>query len=114
MPLTLGILGLAHGHVGVYCDAWHKHPHDIRIAAAWDHDATRAKTAHDKYGATIFESVDALLAHEQLDAVVIGAETNLHADLVEAAAAADVKIILQKPLALTREEGGRIVAAVER
>ena len=114
MPINLGILGLAHGHVSVYCDQWIKQPNDIRITAAWDHDATRAKAAREKYHCELFDSVDALLAHASLDAVIIGGETNLHADLVEAATAADKKIILQKPLALTLEEADRIVAAVER
>jgi predicted dehydrogenase len=114
MPINLAILGLAHGHVGAYCDQWIKQPHDIRITAVWDHDATRATAAQDKYRATRYDSVDVLLARADLDAVVIGAETSLHADLVEAAAAANKQIILQKPLALTMGQADRIAVAVER
>jgi predicted dehydrogenase len=114
MPINLAILGLAHGHVGVYCDLWKKNPEmGIRIVSAWDHDAARAKTAKEKYGIEI--SATPLAAIQSgVDAVIIGAETSLHADLVEAAAAARKKIILQKPLALTIAEADRIVAAVER
>jgi predicted dehydrogenase len=52
-----------------------------------------------------------------VDAVVIGAETSLHAEMVEMAAAgggAGKAIVLQKPMALTLEEAERIVSAVER
>ena len=115
MAINLGILGLAHGHVGVYCEQWRKHlPQDIKLVAAWDHDVTRAATAKDKFQVDVADSVRDLLARTDLNAVVIGAETSLHADLVEAAAAARKKIILQKPLCLTMAEADRIVAAVAR
>ena len=54
--------------------------------------------------------METLLGREDIAAVVIGAETSRHADLVEAAAAAGKTIILQKPLALTMDEADRIVA----
>lgn len=115
MPLSLCILGFAHGHVGVYCDQWRAMPDaPIRIAAAWDHDAARAAAAREKYGVALFESPEKLLARADVDVVLIGAETSLHAHLVEKAARAGKRIILQKPLALTLEQANRIVAAVER
>src|SRR5688500_13990363 len=115
MPINLGILGLAHGHVGIYCNQWRKHfSNDIRIIGAWDHNAARIAAACEKYQLDQCASVDDLLFRPGLDAVLIGAETSLHADLVEAAAAARKKIILQKPLCLTMEEADRIVADVTR
>jgi predicted dehydrogenase len=115
MPINVGILGLAHGHVGVYCDQWQNMPDKpIRIAGAWDSDPQRAAAAREKYKLRVFESSGDLLLDPAIEAVVIGAETAYHADLVEAAAAARKKIILQKPLALTMEQGDRIVADVER
>ncbi len=48
-----------------------------------------------------------------MPAVVIAAETSLHAEMVERAAAAGKMIALQKPLALTMAQADRIVAAVE-
>ncbi len=114
MSINIAILGLAHGHVGVYCDLWKKFPEmEVKITSAWDHDATRAETAQDKYSVQTFATPQAAL-QSNIDAVVIGAETSLHADLVEIAADAKKKIILQKPLALTIEQADRIVAAVAR
>jgi predicted dehydrogenase len=115
MSINVGILGFAHGHVSVYCDQWLKMPdHPIRIAAGWDHDPARLKTASEKFKFEPAPSSEAVLRHPSLDAVVIGAETSLHADLVEAAAVAGKKIILQKPIGLTLNDADRIVADVER
>jgi predicted dehydrogenase len=113
MPINVAILGLAHGHVGVYCDLWKKNPAmGINLVGAWDHDVARLASAKEKWGVAAFAKPQAAL-ESNVDAVVIGAETSLHADLVEAAAAAGKKIILQKPLALTMQEADRIVAAVK-
>ena len=115
MAINVGLLGFAHGHVGVYCEQWQKlADRPIHLAAAWDHDATRAITAREKFDVQLYESSAELLAHPHLDAVIIGAETSLHAELVEQAAAAGKTIVLQKPLALTMNEADRIVAAVAR
>src|SRR5688572_22293103 len=115
MPINIAILGIAHGHVGVYCDEWRKLPdRPVKLVGLWDHDVARARAAHDKYGVPLIEHVNDVLRLPGLDTVVIGAETSLHADLVEAAAAARKRIVLQKPLALTMEQAERIVAAVAR
>ena len=113
--INLGILGFAHGHVGVYCGQWRKlSPQDVRLIAGWDHDAQRAAAAREKFQVELQNSAAAVVTRNDVDAVVIGAETSLHAELVELAAAAGKKIILQKPLCLTLGEADRIVAAVER
>lgn len=115
MTIRIGILGFAHGHVGTYCGQWLKMPRDqVQVIAGWDHDSGRAQDGQKKYGAAIEPSAGALLARGDVDAVVIGAETSMHADLVEQAATAGKAIVLQKPLALTLEQADRIVAAVER
>lgn len=112
MSINVAILGLAHGHVGVYCDAWTKNPDmGIRLVSAWDHDEARLKDATTKFGVAGFAKPQAAI-DANVDAVVIGAETAMHAQLVEIAASAKKAIILQKPLALTMEQADRIVAAV--
>lgn len=115
MPINVGILGFAHGHVGVYLDQWLKMAdHPIRIAAGWDHDSSRLSESTAKFACAARQSPQDILSDPAIAAVIIGAETSMHAELVEAAAAAGKAIILQKPLALTLEEGTRIVQAVHR
>jgi predicted dehydrogenase len=114
MAVNIGILGIAHGHVGMYCDVWKDMRSDVRLSAIWDHDRFRAGASAEKYSMAVEPSVESLLRRGDVDAVVIGAETSMHADLVEQAAAAGKHIVLQKPLALTIAEADRIVAAVEK
>lgn len=115
MSIKVGILGFAHGHVNAYCTQWQQKPeHDIELVAGWDHDAARLAKSAETYHVQPYATLEECLAHPRLQAVVIGAETSLHADVVEKAAAAGKQIALQKPLALTLAEADRIVAAVER
>jgi predicted dehydrogenase len=113
--MKLGVLGFAHGHVNTYCREWRAHPElGIEVVAGWDHDPERAAKAAKQQGVEIFDSPDALLEGAGIEAVVAAAETSLHAELVEKAAAAGKSIVLQKPMALTLVEADRIVAAVEK
>jgi predicted dehydrogenase len=114
MPIRLAILGFAHGHVNSYCNVWRQRfAHDVQLVAGWDHDLVRAKTAAEQFGLKMFDTPEDLLVHQPVDAVVIAAETSMHANLVEMAARANRAIILQKPMALTLHEADRIVKAVE-
>ena len=115
MSAGIGILGFAHGHVNAYCRQWRANP-DMGIApvAAWDHDAGRLQKGCADYELAACDSPGALLSRPDLEAVVISAETSLHAELVEQAAAAGKTVILQKPMALTLSEADRVVEAVNR
>ena len=113
--MNIGILGFAHGHVLAYCNQWRARPElDVAVVAGWDHKPERVKQAAEQYGLRIVSSAQELLADPQIAAVVIGAETVLHAELVELAAAAGKAVVVQKPIALTLEQADRIVAAVQR
>lgn len=115
MSKRIGILGFAHGHVGMYCAQWRANPAwGVSLIAGWDHDAARLKASAEQRGAEAVESADALLSRSDVDAVVIGAETAYHADLCVKAAEAGKAIILQKPMALTLADADRIIEAVER
>jgi len=113
--IRIGILGFAHGHVGMYCDRWRGQPElGARVVAGWDHSPDRAAASCAGFGLEAAPSVEALLARGDIDAVVIGSETSMHADLVEQAAAAGKAVVLQKPISLTMDEADRIVEAVNR
>ena len=112
-PVNVGILGFAHGHVNSYCNRGRAEPSlGVRAAAGWDHDGPRLAAAATQHGVEPCTSADELLRRPDITAVVIAAETSMHADLVEQAARAGKAIIVQKPLALTLEQADRIVAAV--
>ena len=114
MTVNVGILGFAHSHVDAYCDAWREdEDHGIDVRIGWDHDRERRQMAAGQHEIDTVAQSEELLDRDDLDAVVVGAETAHHADLVEAAAAAGKAIVLQKPVALTLPEADRIVEAVD-
>ncbi len=114
MAIGIGIMGFAHGHVNAYCGQWQQPEHGVKLVAAWDHDRQRLAANATSFGMEAVASLESFLARDDVQAVVIGAETSLHADMVEQAAAAGKAIALQKPIALTMAQADRIVAAVER
>ena len=115
MTLRVGILGFAHGHVATYCQQWRQNESlGINVTLGWDHDPARAAKAQADFRLARCESAEALVSSPAIDAVVIGAETSLHGELVEKAAASGKSIVLQKPIALTLAQADQIVAAVAR
>lgn len=117
MLLGIGVLGFAHAHVGMYLKRWqanHADAGEAAVVAGWDHDGKRLEQAVQQHAIQACSSPQALLERADIQAVVIGAETSRHAELVELAAAARKIIVLQKPMALTLGEADRIVVAVER
>ncbi|MCS7060337.1 MAG: Gfo/Idh/MocA family oxidoreductase [Anaerolineae bacterium] len=115
MSIRIGILGFAHGHVNLYCNEWRDNPGlSVSVTAGWDHDADRLDQSVKTYHFSPYATPTALLSESGVEAVVIAAETSLHAELVEQAAAAGKAIVLQKPMALTLAEADRIVAAVHQ
>jgi predicted dehydrogenase len=115
MSVNLAVLGFAHGHVQAYLARWKENPDwGVRAVAGWDHDTDRLKQQAEAHGIEAYTDLDALLASDDINAVVVSAETFYHARLVEAAAAAGKAIVVQKPMALTVEEADRIVAAVDK
>jgi predicted dehydrogenase len=98
----------------MYCDIWRDQPElGVEVVSVWDHDPARLTEVAGKRKLRGFSNAAELLAQPEIEAVVIGAETSRHADLVVAAAHAGKKIVLQKPLALTLAQAGAIVEAVE-
>ena len=114
MATSVGILGMAHGHVERYLEEWHGHPElGILPLKCWDHNSKRMEEAAARHHLRTCDSAEELVAGGEVEAVVIAAETAMHAELVELAARAGKTIVVQKPLALTPEQADRIVRAVK-
>jgi len=109
--MKLAIVGFAHGHVDAYAGEI-QNMGEARVAWGWDHDAGRGEERCRAHGCEFCPDLEELLARDDLFGVMIGSETSLHADLVEASARAGKHILLQKPMALTLEECDRMVQAV--
>ena len=113
--VRVGILGFAHGHVEMYCDRWRRQPElGVKVTLGWDHDVERGSAACARHDLEFVLSSQDLVSRDDVDAVVIAAETSLHADLVKLAAQAGKAVVLQKPIALTLEQADCIVDAINR
>ncbi|MBT6144189.1 MAG: Gfo/Idh/MocA family oxidoreductase, partial [Gemmatimonadetes bacterium] len=110
--IRLGVLSHAHGHINTYCGVL-QGQEDVDLVASWDDNIDRGQRAAEKYGLQFRDRIEAVLEDEEIDAVMIGSETNRHADLVEAAAAAGKGILLQKPMATTLADCDRIIGAID-
>lgn len=105
--MNVAILGVAHVHADAYIA-------NLRTAGAnvvgvTDADAVRGKRWAADYGLPWFDATESLLAGA--DAALVCSETAAHRRNVEAAAAAGVAVLCEKPLATTEEDAHAIVAA---
>ncbi len=112
-PIGIGVLSFAHGHVAMYADVMKDFP-DVRLVSAYDDNEERGKGVCERTGMTYTPRVADVLNDPDVQAVMIGSETNRHAELVIAAAEANKHILLQKPMALTLDDADRMIRAAEK
>lgn len=103
---------------------WHVHAEDyakqvmaienVKITAVWDELPERGRTWADELGVDFEEDLHTLLKRDDVDAVVVVAPTNIHAEVMVAAANAGKHIFTEKIMALTVEDCKAIAAAVEK
>ena len=86
---------------------------DAELACLVEVDEARAAEVHDALGVPVHESLEAALAHELFDGVVITTPTFTHKDLAVRAAAAGKHVFCEKPLALTVEDCDLMIACAE-
>ncbi len=87
---------------------------DATIVAFCDIVESRATTAAEKYGSgKAYTDMDAMLKHPGLDAVVIGTPNYLHAPQTITALKAGKHVLVEKPMATTREEARAMIQAAE-
>lgn len=111
--LRVALLSFWHVHAKDYAQQAQLHP-DTEIVAAWDEDAARGRTQAEAYGVRFYERLDDLLAQADIDGVIVDTPTNMHREVMVAAALAGKHIFTEKVLAITLQECRDILAAVER
>jgi predicted dehydrogenase len=88
----------------------------LRVAAVVTADPARQDRArHDHPGATVLDHPDRLWEHAaDLDLAVVATPNRSHVPLAEAALAAGLPVVVDKPLAASAEQGRRLVADARR
>ncbi len=102
--LRIGIISFWHVHTPGYArdiTSWE----ETQITAVWDEQPARGQEWADKLNAAFVADYDAFLAREDVDAVLCGAPTTMHAALLAKAAAAGKHIFTEKLLTPGVAEG---------
>jgi myo-inositol 2-dehydrogenase/D-chiro-inositol 1-dehydrogenase len=111
-PVRLALVG-AGGH-GATHQAAIEATDAVRLAAVYDVDASAMQDAAARFGCDAAASYEAVLAREDLDAVVLATPNPLHRPQATAALEAGLDVLLEKPIAATLEDGRAIAEAAQR
>lgn len=86
----------------------------VKITAVWDEVPGRGRVWARELEVPFEEDLDILLQREDVDAVVVNTPTNMHTEVMIAAANAGKHIFTEKVMALTTKECHRIAQAVQK
>lgn len=98
---------------GVHAAAIAQMP-NARIAAVYDPVPSCAQAFATKYGCNAVNSLEALLADEEIEIVNICTPSGTHAEIAIAAAKAGKHVVVEKPLAITSESADAVVEAQKK
>ena len=107
-PLGIGIAGC--GNIaGPYAKSILNHPDRLKIVGACDLLPERTKQFCDAYGGRAFDDLDALLACDEIEAVVNLTIHTAHSEVTRRILTAGKHVHSEKPLAVEREGGNAVV-----
>ena len=109
---TIAIAGCAHIHIGGFIHTLQNRPETV-CKLVWDHNTGRAEQRAGELGAAVADSMDAICADPEIDAVIVCTETNLHEQVVLPLAAAGKHLFVEKPLGFASADAFRMAAAIE-
>lgn len=109
-PLRAAVVGLGmmgRNHVRV----WDEAIDGVELVAVADPDGSAVQRATAGRRARGFQDPERMLAEEELDLVSIVAPTSLHLPVTLAALRAGANVLVEKPIAATRDEAARMIDA---
>lgn len=89
------------------------HP-DVDLVGIYDVDASRAAELAARHATQALADVDAVLARDDVDAVLIASSTNTHAELLTKAARAGKAVFCEKPIDLSLDVARQAATVVEQ
>ncbi len=111
--IRVAMLSFWHVHAADYAKQAAEHP-DTEIAAVWDELPERGRREAEARRVRFYDKLDELLAQPDIDAVIVDTPTNLHRDVMVAAAQAGKHIFTEKVVAPTLKESNEIMEAVRK
>lgn len=110
--LGIALLSFAHVHARGYADSVRDHA-DCTVVGIWDEDPERGQAEADKRGVEFYHELEDILALDAVDGVVVNAPTNMHRDVMVAAAQAGKHIFTEKSLTITLSDATDVLNAVQ-
>lgn len=110
---NVALIGCAHIHTPGFVKRLAARQ-DVKTVAVWDPDRARSEKRSAELGAPVIDDPAAVWADGSIEGVVICSETDIHADLVLAAAAAGKHMFVEKPLGLGKADADKMAAAIEK
>lgn len=111
MAIKAGIIGF--GYMGHYHLQKSRRVEGLEVAAVYDIDAERLAEARAE-GLRAYDSLDALLADDAIQLVMICTPNNVHAALSMAALSSGKHVMCEKPVTMDAAELEQVLAASER
>lgn len=109
--IRVAMLSFWHVHAKDYAKEVTEHK-DTEIVAVWDEIPERGQAEAAQRGVAFYADLAELLANKDIDAVVVDTPTNMHRDVMIAAAKAGKHIFTEKVIAPTLHEVNEILDAV--
>src|SRR6185312_11751686 len=106
--LRVAILSFWHVHGRDYAKDAEEHP-GTELAAVWDEVPERGQAEAAQRGVRFYADLQELLAQPDIDGVIITTPTNIHRDVMVAAARAGKHIFTEKVIAATLHEAKDIL-----
>lgn len=109
--LRVAMLSFWHVHAPGYARQIQEIP-DTKVTVVWDEEEARGKEWAEKLGAAWVPDLEAAVNRDDVDAVIVDAPTNIHPEVMIAAAKAGKHIFTEKVLSITVAEADQIAQAV--
>lgn len=87
----------------------------VEVAAVCDENLAKAKLVAERFEiASVYHSVDELVQHKGLDAVLVCTPNHLHAEHADTALRAGTDVLCERPLGISREQVVQTLAVAEK
>jgi predicted dehydrogenase len=110
--IRVAMLSFWHVHARDYARQATEHP-GVQIVAAWDEDPARGRSQAAELDIPFHDSLDEVLARDDVDGVIVDTPTNMHPEVITAAIKAGKHVFTEKVLTLTTDDAEEIVAAAK-
>ncbi len=108
---TVALVGCGHIHTPGFVKTMQKRD-DVLVKFVWDHGEARAQENAQLLGATAVSDPSTIWQDDDITAVIITSETNLHQELVLPATAAGKHLFVEKPLGMAKADADKMAQAI--